>query len=633
MGRKKLILLGAVCACLLISVIAYEVYSNSNQQPSGTIDGSTDTTINDQSSTQGSNNNSDSTSTPTAGDTDTDDDTTTPTTTPAQSSSSANQEDHEDAADHVWDSSEVIDVQLNGDSITVSSANVATIEGSRIAITSAGTYQISGTLTNGQIIVNTQDKATVRLILNGVSITCSNSAPIYIIDSKKTIIILADNTQNYITDGTAYSLNADEEPNAAIFSKADLTIYGGGSLTVNANYNDGIASKDGLIIASGTVTVTSVDDGIRGKDYIVVKGGQTTVTANGEGLKSDNTENATRGYVSILSGVVKITAKGDAIDAETDVIITGGQVSVTSGGGSTSVATTNSAKGIKGSVSVIISGGTITANCADDAIHSNGTITINGGTFTLATGDDAMHADDSLTINNGDITITSSYEGLESAIITINNGNIRITSSDDGINVAGGVDSSGMQPGPGRGGPGQDGGYSSGNYYLYINGGYIVINANGDGIDANGAVTMTAGTVIINGPTSSMNGALDHNSFKITGGFLLAAGSSGMAQAPSTTSTQYSILANFNTVSAGTIIRIESSDGTEVFTFKVSKACQSIAFSSSLLTQGKTYNIYVGGSSTGTVTDGLYKGGTYTAGTKYTSFTISSIVTRIGSYY
>lgn len=626
MGRKKLILLGTVCACLLISVVAYEACCNS--QNSETKDPS-DSTMNDKSRTE--NNDSSATSTPTA--TNSDDDTS-PTTTPAHSSSSENQEDHEKAEDYVWDNSQVIDVALNGDSITVSSENAAIVDGSIIAIKSAGTYKISGTLTDGQIIVNTQDEETVRLILNGASITCADNAPIYVMDAKKVIIILADNTQNTVTDGASYTLNGDDEPNAAIFSKADLTIYGGGSLAVDANYNDGIASKDGLIIASGAITVNSVDDGIRGKDYLVVKGGQITVTANGEGFKSDNTEDATRGYVAIENGVVKITADGDAIDAETDVTILGGQVSVNSGGGSNSVTTASSAKGLKGSRSVVISGGIITANCADDAIHSNGTITINGGTFTLATGDDGIHADDSLTINNGDITITYSYEGLESAIITINSGNIHITSSDDGINVAGGIDASGMQPGPGRGGfPGQDWGDYSGDYYLYINGGYIVINAYGDGIDANGAVTMTAGKVIINGPTSNANGALDHLSFKITGGFLLAAGSSGMAQAPGATSTQYSILANFNTVSAGTIIRVESSDGTEVFTFKVSKACQSIAFSSSSLVQGKTYNIYVGGSSTGTVTDGLYSGGTYTAGAKYTSFTISSVVTRVGSYY
>jgi hypothetical protein len=146
---------------------------------------------------------------------------------------------------------------------------------------------------------------------------------------------------------------------------------------------------------------------------------------------------------------------------------------------------------------------------------------------------------------------------------------------------------------------------------------------------------MTGGTVIVNGPTSNWNGALDHVSFKMTGGFLVAVGSSGMAEAPGTSSTQYSVLVNFNFArQAGTIIHIRTNTGTEILTFKPTKRYQSIVFSSSALAKGTTYDIYFGGNSTGTVTDSLYTGGTYTPGTKYpTSFTISSIVTKIGAYF
>ncbi len=186
---------------------------------------------------------------------------------------------------------------------------------------------------------------------------------------------------------------------------------------------------------------------------------------------------------------------------------------------------------------------------------------------------------------------------------------------------------------PGRGGgPGQDAFTTSSNYYLHINGGYIVVDAAGDGIDINGSVEMTDGTLIINGPTQNMNGPLDYDtSFKMTGGYLLAVGSAGMAQAPDQSSTQYAVLLNLSTgVRAGSLLHIETSKGEEVLTFAPTKAYQSIAFSSPELAKGATYNVYFGGSSSGTTTDGLYQGGAYSGGSKTGSFTISSIVTQLG---
>ncbi len=216
-----------------------------------------------------------------------------------------------------------------------------------------------------------------------------------------------------------------------------------------------------------------------------------------------------------------------------------------------------------------------------------------------------------------------------------------MVSSDDGINVAGGMNGSGMggwQPGqlgqpvrPDRPGqPWQPGQGDFGNYYLYINGGYIVVDSNGDGIDSNGFVEMTAGNVIVHGPTENMNGALDHYSFKMSGGFLVAAGSSGMAQAPDTTSTQNSILVKFRSVlQAGTLFHIQDSNGDEILSFVPTKRYQSIAFSAPKLIKGSTYVIFYGGNSTGIINDGLYQGGKYTPGNEYTRFTISSAVTML----
>ncbi len=537
-------------------------------------------------------------------------------------------------------------IKLEGDSITFEGSG-ATVNGNIVTITSSGMYSISGTLSDGQIVVDAEDKETVELVLNGVDITYSTSAPIYVSNAEKTVITLADGTENYVTDGSSYLFeDAEDEPNAAVFSKDDLTINGKGSLTVNASYNNGIASKDDLKITGGNITVNAVNDGIKGRDSIAVKDGTITINAGGDGMQSNNDEDAEKGYVSIEGGTLDITAGLDGIQAETSLLVSGGDIAITSGGGSVASSsrgggfggrgmggnlnkTDESAKGLKAGVDLTITGGEIQISSLDDALHSDVRITINGGDILLASGDDGVHADDALTINGGVLNIAQSYEGLESVIITINDGNIHIVSSDDGINAssgAGGAAAGGMQ-GRGRGM------FESGDNYLYVNGGYIAIDANGDGIDANGSIDMTGGMVIVNGPTSNNNGALDYlGAFNITGGFIVAVGSAGMAQAPSASSTQYSVMQIFpSPQAAGTMIHIETKDGEEILTFVPTKAYQSVVLSSPELENGSTYKVYSGGSSTGTVTDGRYSGGTYTAGTEAASFTISSRVTGAGS--
>jgi hypothetical protein len=537
-----------------------------------------------------------------------------------------NSQVHQEAADYTWDSASVTAIVLNGSTITAQGKGVS-INGSTATLTAAGTYSLSGTLADGQIRVDTPEKGVVRLILNGVDLRSATSAPIYVVKAEKTVIILADHTQNTVTDAAAYVFESAgvDEPNAAIYSKADLTLYGGGTLVVNANYQDGIASKDGLLVTGGNITVTAADDGLRGKDYLVVEDGSITVNAQGDGLKSDNEEDPAKGYLSIEQGTFNITTGGDALTAQTDVMIAGGVFTLTSGGGSTrSAAGAVSAKGIKGAVAVNIDGGTFTIDSADDAVHSNGSITINGGTFHIQSADDGMHADAALSINGGEIEITRSYEGLESAVITINDGSINLVASDDGINVAGGVDGSGMQgpmgaPGggrqrPGAGAPAQDTFNYTGSFYLYIHGGSITVNARGDGLDVNGAIEMTGGTVLVSGPTEQMNGALDYDAgFKMSGGFLAAAGSSGMAMAPGQASSQPAVLVYFTTVQpAGSPVSIQNSAGEEILSFTPANAYQSLAFSSPQLTTGSSYQVY-------------------TAGQASSSFTVSGVVTTVGS--
>ncbi|MBK8025857.1 MAG: carbohydrate-binding domain-containing protein [Chloroflexi bacterium] len=257
---------------------------------------------------------------------------------------------------------------------------------------------------------------------------------------------------------------------------------------------------------------------------------------------------------------------------------------------------------------------------------------MNAGTISVATGDDGVHADASITINGGDLEITRSYEGIESAIIILNGGNAHVVASDDGVNVSDGS-GGGMMGGPGRGGRQGQGGVTSTSLYLTINGGTLTVDAGGDGLDSNGAIEMTGGVVVVHGPTEQMNGALDYNAwFNISGGWLVAAGSSGMAEAPSTSSAQASLLINFSsTQPAGTLVHIRSSEGTDLLTFAPSKAYQSILLSSGELTTGGSYPVSLGGSSNGVASDGVYSGGTYTGGVDYTTFKASGTVMSIGA--
>ena len=564
-------------------------------------------------------------------------------------------ENHELAEDYTWDTAGEVEIILDGSSANASSDGVG-VTGSTVTISRAGTYRLSGSLEDGQVIVDTQEIETVRLILDGVKITSATSAPIFIANAEKVIIILADNSQNSLTDASTYTnIDVEEnEPDAALFSKTNLTIYGGGELTVNANYKDGITSKDGLLIAGATITVKAVDDGIRGKDYLVIKDGNIVVTAFGDGLKSDEEDDTSLGYIQIEDGNFEITSGGDAIAAQTNVMINNGAFKLASSGGNNEVVdATLSAKGIKGLVSVVINDGTFTINAADDGIHSNGDIILNNGIMSITTGDDGMHADTSLTINGGEITIEDSYEGIESALITVNAGNLHIRSIDDGINVSSGVDGSGMGTGfftPGQGQPPQPGGQpgarpeggfgqdtftNTGNDALHINGGYIYVNAAGDGIDVNGAVEMTDGVVLVMGPVENMNGALDYMStFNISGGILVAAGSAGMSMGLSETSTQNSLLLNFDQVlPAVTSIHIEDVNGNPILTFIPEKEFQSVVFSSPQLESGVEYTMSVGGETTGKIVDGLANPADYSAGSQYTSFAVNSILTSIGNTY
>ncbi|HBU11195.1 MAG TPA: dockerin type 1, partial [Clostridiales bacterium] len=234
-----------------------------------------------------------------------------------------------------YDAASAVTIALNGDSIAAEGQGVAT-DGSTVTISAAGTYILSGSLTDGQIIVNAKDMDDVQLVLDGVDLYCSTSAPIYVKNADKVILTLAKGSQNTVKDSDNYTYAdaAAEEPDAAIFSKVDLSINGSGSLTVEGSFNDALGTKDDLTITGGTIDVTAVGKGLHGRDSISVLDGDITVSAGGDGMQSNNDEDTTKGWIILDGGTFHITAGNDAIQAETALTVNGGTFNLTSGGGS-----------------------------------------------------------------------------------------------------------------------------------------------------------------------------------------------------------------------------------------------------------------------------------------------------------
>lgn len=462
----------------------------------------------------------------------------------------------------------------NGDSVTVTGTGAA-VDQRVVTITAAGTYRLSGELTDGQIAVNAGKEDEVSLILDGFTISNTSSSAVYGIKSGSITIITEEGTDNVISDGTEYQYEeeGEDEPDAAVFSKDDIILEGSGMLTVTGNYGCGIRSKDHLTVKSGTYVIDTVQDAVKGKDSVKIEGGTFTLKAGEDGIQASNDEEEDKGYVEISDGTFSITA---------------------------------GAKGIKAVTRLEISGGTIDIDSEDDAIHSNGDVNITGGTFTIATGDDGIHADNRVVIDDGTITIIESYEGIEGLMVDINGGVIDLTSEDDGLNAAGGNDGSGNlefgregRPGGMRGektdGAGGAFGAAEG-AYIKITGGEIKISASGDGIDSNGDFYMEGGTVIAEGPTDNGNGTLDYDGTgTITGGIFMGTGSSGMVQSFSEDSAQNVIVVYFtSTKTAGTEWKLTSGDGTVELTGNPAKEYSSLIVSSPDLKEGETYQLTAG---------------------------------------
>lgn len=513
----------------------------------------------------------------------------------AQEILAANDPDHDTPADRQWNAASAVPVTLNGTSATSGGAGV-TVNGSTVTITAAGTYSLSGSL-NGQVVVQAPDQSLVQLVLAGATISSSTSAAINVVNAGTAVVILADGTTNRLTDATTYvypDANT-KEPDAALFSTEGLTIAGNGTLNVTSNSKDGIASKDGIVISSGTVTVNAADDGIRGKDYVVVDGGSTTVTARAEGVKSTNDADATRGYVAVNAGTLNVTSGADGLKAETDVVVGGGSVTVTSGGGSArAVSGDASAKALKAKVNVVVGEGQVRLDAADDGMHSGGVATVAGGTVSIASADDAVHADATVNVSGGTLNVTRSFEGLESLKINISGGSTTVVSTDDGVNAT----EEGINEFA-----------ASTNAVITVSGGTTVVDAGVDGVDSNGPLTVTGGTLVASCGASmgGGEGGIDTNGpINFRGGTVVASGMTSMAvMALPPTNGQGWVSGRFGAAqNAGTVVHLVQNNQV-IASYKAPRRFQEVVFSSDRVTNGQSYQFYTGGSLSGTVIGGV----------------------------
>ena len=556
----------------------------------------------------------------------------TTTETSSESSSSATGITYLDADDMFTDRDKEVGydedtataITLSDDASSCDSSSV-TISNNTITITDEGTYLLTGSLSDGQVIVDADDKK-VQLVLDSVNINCDTSAALYVKAADKVFVTLASDSENSLSNTSDFVAIDDNNIDAVIFSKDDLTLNGSGTLTVTAKYGHGIVSKDDLVITSGTYQITAAKHALSGKDSVRIADGVLTLDAGTDGIHSENTDNDAKGFIYIANGDISITADSDCFDAEE-------------------------------------------------------TLQVDGGNIEVAAGDDGLHADGDLIITDGTINVTKSYEGLEGMTVTVEDGDISVVSSDDGINAAGdgtseessqsgtppekpdGSDStedrpeppSGFDkndnssansnsdsnsdskpadlpdgnggPGGGNGGPGGgdgapgggNGGPGGGNgapgggnggpgggmeeatdyNLIQISGGKIYINANGDGIDSNGNLTVTGGEIYVDGPTSGGDGALDcSGTALISGGTVIAVGSSGMAENFDSSSAQGSMITTVSDSMITGDITLTDSEGNTIVSYSPSKEYSSVAISCADLKEGETYTLVAGDTST-----------------------------------
>ena len=481
-----------------------------------------------------------------------------------------------------------------------------TIKGTTLTITASGTYRITGSSTEGSVVVG-KELSGVTLILDNLSLTSSQTAPIVIKKSSSALIkLVGETTLIDSEDASTEDTNSDFEGAAIkVKSGSSLTIFGDGTLNAAGNAKNAVkgASESSLKVDGGTINATAASNGIAFDGSILINAGTFNVTAGNDGIKSqpDKGDTASAGTVTINGGDFTVKAQGDGIVAAEKLTINNGTFDIKTLNGyqsSTFNKNTMSCKGLKVSSNnaseteptneLIINGGTFSLNTADDAIHSDGYCDITGGTLYIYAGDDGVHADATLTLGteNGyerdpEIYVYSSYEGLEGSTVNAYSGKFYVKASDDGVNAAGGS-SNGTEPGgnqdpfrpggnrPGQGGfnqggfnPGNQGGNTStSNYSINIYGGSFYVDCEGDGLDSNGTLNLLGGDItVLSMRSGGDNSPLDADgTITVNGATVFAAGSRGMGVNLSSSSQKaYTSTSSYN---SGTVINIKSSGTT-----------------------------------------------------------------------
>ncbi|MGZ2398686.1 carbohydrate-binding domain-containing protein [Rothia sp. 110740021-2] len=475
---------------------------------------------------------------------------------------------HYSAKDVTWDSSSEVTINLSNptaiDGVTVSDGV--------ITITKAGNYKLIGTY-EGQIKVEAADSDMVRLVLKNATITNSTGAAINVVEADEVVIYTASGTTNTVSDGSSYADTASGSPDAAIYSKSDLTLAGEGTLKVEGKYEEGIHTSDGVVIASGTLEVNAANTGIKGKDYVDILDGTVTVTASQDGIKATNNTDGNRGWVRLSGGTVNISADDDGFKAERVLEI---------------------------------SGGTLNINQANEGIEGQ-YINILDGTVNVTSSDDGINASYSTTSTSTESASTSTMQTAQR------------NQAAQGNTGQGNAAQGGQPPAGGGAGGGMGGGtFEVVDATINISGGTVTVNAKGDGIDSNGTANLSGGTVIVDGPFTGGNTSLDTNGDLLLNGATVTAANSGdMFEAPSTNSTSgYLKISNVSNLSAGTTVQVTDSSGNVVANYKVTNSSTAlIVVSSSKITKGESYTVY-------TTTDSV----------DVSSTTLASNATLLGSF-
>ena len=498
---------------------------------------------------------------------------------------------HYSAKDLTWDSSSEVTIDLSNPTAT----DGVTVSDGVITITKAGNYKLTGTY-DGQIKVDAADSDMVRLILNNATITNSTGAAINVVEADEVVIYTASGTTNTVSDGSSYSDTASGSPDAAIYSKSDLTLAGEGTLKVEGKYEEGIHTSDGLVIASGTLEVNAANTGIKGKDYVDILDGTITVTATKDGIKATNDTDGNRGWVRLSGGTVNISAGDDGFKAERVLEISGGTLNITQAN-----------EGIEAQYINILDG-TVNVTSSDDGINASYSTT---STSTSSTSTESATATSTKQSAQGGQTA----QGNQSAP--------QAPSGTAGQAPAGGGQAPSGTMGQPPAGGGAGGGMGGGGTFevvdatINITGGTVTVNANGDGIDSNGTATLSGGTLIVNGPFTGGNASLDTGDLLLNGTTVAAGNSGDMFEAPATNSTSgYVKISNVSNLSAGTTVQVTDSSGNVVANYKVTNSSTAlILVSSSKITKGQSYTVY-------TTTDSV----------DASSTTLASNATSLGSF-